>query len=468
MSYQQSLPKMIGLVLVLLFLVGCGIGAATPTPPGAAVGTSVVIDTDTGADDVMAILYLLQRSDLNVEAITVAGTGLAYCDAGTRYALGLVALAGADDIPVACGREEPLQGSNAFPLMWRVDENSFQALSLPEGGTVSDQTAVELLISTIESSPQKVTLLTLGPLTNVAEALQQRPALVDNLEMIYIMGGAIDVLGSMIQVSLIQTNYVAEWNIWIDPHAANLVLESGAPITLVPLDATNQVPITIFFYEALKDNHATPEATAVYDLLTAKPSIYQGGTYFWDPLAAAILTDESLATFETRRLTVVEEGAEESGHTVVTDDGAEVRVAVSADALCFEEKFLSTLNGGVDVTITRRAADMTIRFDGSGCTYDGPETVSVGQLIANIDNQSQKNFGLAIVRLEEGKTFEDLDVWPSVDKPPWAELIIFAAVSPLGRSTLVADVTEGPIFLVCFTAPPEAKIGVLGPVEVRD
>jgi len=272
---------------------------------------------------------------------------MAHCGPGTRNALGLAALAGADDIPVACGREDPLYGNNAFPSDWRAGADSLQGLTLPETGTVSDQTAVELLISTIGSSPQKVVLLTLGPLTNVAEALQQSPELVDNLEMIYIMGGAVDVPGNVF------ASGAAEWNIYVDPRAANIVLESGAPITLVPLDATSDVPVTVFFYDALKENYITPEAAAILDLFTGSPFIYQSASYFWDPLTAAISVNESLAAIETRKLRVVEEDGQENGHTKVTDDGVEVRVAVSADAPRFEQEFLSTLNGGADVTIAR-------------------------------------------------------------------------------------------------------------------
>jgi hypothetical protein len=112
---------------------------------------------------------------------------------------------------------------------------------------------------------------------------------------------------------------------------------------------------------------------------------------------------------------------------------------------------------------------MTVTFDGNECTY-GPETVSVGEIIVNwnIENQDHEKFGLTIVTLDEDKTFEDLDAWPSVDKPSWARLVVFAEARPGSLSPVVADVTEGPIFLVCFTAYPEAKTGVLGPVEVGD
>ncbi len=429
-----------------------------PTPE--ATDTPVVIDTDMSSDDVMAVLYALMRPGIRVKAITVAGTGVAYCEDGTRHALGLLALAGAEDVPVACGRKEPLKGLSAFPTSWRYAAKEFPVLGLPDGGTVSDLSAVNLLVSTIESPPQKVVLLTLGPLTNVADAIQESPEVAENLEMIYVMGGALDVPGNVVK------NGVAEWNVWVDPRAANLVLQSGPPITLVPLDATNKVPVTIFFYEALRDHHTTRAATAVYDLLIHTPAIYRGGTYFWDQAVAAMVADESLASFETRRLSVVEEGRREQGHVIEDEGGAEVRVANSIDARRFEEDFLSTLNGGREVTVAEQIPDVVVTSNGSNCAYDGPETVAVGDLTAATENQSDGRVGLAAVTLDEGKTFEDLEAWPSVNKPPWAELIGFAEGPARGHSVAVIDVTKGPIYLVCLT--PGSKLAVLGPVEVRE
>jgi len=335
-------------VALSLLLAACKAPPGSSPSPSPSVRSltgqtpSVIIDTDMAADDWMAILYLLQRPDVSIEAISVTGAGEAHCGPGIEHALGLVALAGSDDIPVACGRETPLEGDHTFPSSWRNAVDNLYGLTLPHGtNPPPDQTAVELLTSVIQSSPQKVTLLTLGPLTNVAEALQKSPALADNLEMIYIMGGAVDVPGNVGG-----SNRVAEWNIYVDPHAANVVLESGAPITLVSLDATNHVPLTTAFYEQLEDDHTSPEATFVFDLLIENRGfISSGGYYFWDPLAAAILTDESLADFEMRQLTVVEEEGPESGYTRPVQDGASVRVAISADGSRFERIFLDTLNG---------------------------------------------------------------------------------------------------------------------------
>jgi pyrimidine-specific ribonucleoside hydrolase len=350
MNYPSSLHLMIVLLAAVILLMGCTIPAATPTatPPTRATShpRAIVIDTDMAADDWMAILYLLQRPDMTVRAITVTGAGEAHCAPGTQHALGLAALSGNGKILVACGRETPLQGDHAFPDGWREGVDSLLGLTLPDGqDSVSSQTAAELLASVIQSSPDKVTLLTLGPLTNVAEALQTNPSLMDHIDGIYIMGGAVNVPGNVGASGVGIDNSVAEWNIYVDPYAANVVLQSSAPITLVPLDATNHVPLTAKFYNRLKSNHTSSEATFVFDVLTKqKAFIDSSGYYFWDPLAAAILADESLATFQTENLCVVEKEGPESGWTKSGNGCPEVRVAVSADGGRFEQIFLDTLN----------------------------------------------------------------------------------------------------------------------------
>jgi len=310
-------------------------------------------------DDWMAILYLLQRPDVSVMAITVTGAGETHCEPGVRHALGLVALAGGGDIPVACGRETPLQGSHTFPESWREAVDNLLGLSLPEtAASPSKQTAVELLTSAMQSSPEKVVLVTLGPLTNVAEALQATPSLVNKLKMIYIMGGAVEVPGNIAVSGVGIDNKVAEWNIYVDPHAANIVFKSGAPITLVPLDATNHVPLTASFYKRIRDYHTSPEATFVFDLLTKNYGMIESGAYyFWDPLAAAISSDESLATFQTMSLAVLEQEGPESGRIFRSSNAGTVRVAVSADGPRFEQIFLQTVNG--QLTLTASATPTT-------------------------------------------------------------------------------------------------------------
>lgn len=337
-------------ISLALVLTACGV-QPTPRPtPTPFTGTvrSVLIDTDMAADDWMAILYLLNRPDVNVEAITVTGTGEAHCEPGVKNAMDLAALAGQPDIPVSCGRSTPLGGDHAFPAEWRTRVDALAGLTLQSNpAPVVPQSAVDLLTAKIMSMPGKVTVITLGPLTNLAEALQSAPEIVENIEMLYIMGGAVDVPGNVGASHAGIDNPVADWNIYVDPRAAAIVLQSGVPVTLVPLDATNHVPVTTDFIERLKEDRTTPEAMFVYEVLSQTQYydfVRYGEYYFWDPLAAAILTENSLADFETRTVTVIEEEGSHSGQTQASESGASVRMAVGVDAERFEGLFLDALN----------------------------------------------------------------------------------------------------------------------------
>lgn len=333
-----------------LVLTACGTQPTPQETPTPVTGTvrPVIIDTDMAADDWMAILYLLNRPDVSVAAITVSGTGEAHCEPGIQNAMSLAALAGHPDIPVSCGRTTPLQGDHAFPQDWRTGVDDLAGLTLPGNpASPAPQSATDLLTAKILSMPDKVTIITLGPLTNLAEALQSAPEIRENVEMVYIMGGAVDVPGNVGESHAGIDNPVADWNIYVDPRAAAIVLQSGVPVTLVPLDATNHVPVTTNFIERLKDHRETPEARFVFDVLSQtqyKDFIRYGGYYLWDAIAAAILTENSLAGFETRNLTVIEEEGNQSGRTQESESGAPVRVAVDVGAERFEQLFLDTLN----------------------------------------------------------------------------------------------------------------------------
>lgn len=306
---------------------------------------AVIVDTDMAQEDMHAALYLLQHPNVDVKAITVVGTGETHCEPGVRHALGLLALNEAGDIPIACGSETPLAGDHSFPTAWRQNVDNLYGLHLPEGGETSSLSAPELIASIIKESSEKVTIIAVGPLTNVAEAVLESPDMIDNVQAIYVMGGAVEVPGNVGFSGVGIDNRYAEWNIYVDPSSANTVFNAGAPVTLVPLDATRDAPITSRFYQTLEEQRASPEADFVYDLLTANLEfVRSGGFQFWDSLTAAILTDESLATFKPYNIRVVEEEGPESGYTKPVPEGAQVRVAVSADGRRFEEMFLEVLN----------------------------------------------------------------------------------------------------------------------------
>ncbi|MCD6031905.1 MAG: putative inosine-uridine preferring nucleoside hydrolase, partial [Thermomicrobiales bacterium] len=185
--------------LALCLVLPCVLGVFSGTTSVSAQDpVPVVIDSDMISDDWMAALFLLNDPKFTVKAITVAGTGFADCDAGVRSALGLLALTDYGDVPVSCGSASPLMGDNAPPAEWRTTLEMVEELDLPEGGDPVEQDAATLFTSAIQDSPEPVTVLALGPLTNVGAALEATPALVENIEMIYVMGGAVDVDGSSV------------------------------------------------------------------------------------------------------------------------------------------------------------------------------------------------------------------------------------------------------------------------------
>jgi inosine-uridine nucleoside N-ribohydrolase len=248
---------------------------------------------------------------------------------------------------VACGRETPLAGSHAFPAEWRVRADTLAGLALPaNSGPAPADSAVRLLSATLQSAPQAVTIVALGPLTNLAEALQAEPALAGRIDRLYAMGGAFQVPGNVALSNAGIDNQIAEWNIYVDPHAASLLLSSGVPLTFVPLDATNQAPITQAFYDRLTRDRAAPPAEFVHRLLTLQLDQIQAGIWwFWDPLAAAIATDESLGTLVSQPVTVIEAEGPQSGATRLDGAGSPARIATAADRARFEALFLDILNG---------------------------------------------------------------------------------------------------------------------------
>ncbi|MHA2363801.1 MAG: nucleoside hydrolase, partial [Candidatus Hodarchaeales archaeon] len=228
----------------------------------------VIIDTDVAPDDIGAILYLLKHPRISVRAITVS-CGITYIDAGVNNVLQLLDYLEIHNIPVAGGKTTPLNTNHAFPPLWREGSENFFGLNLPQTNLQpSVMNASELIVSIINTSIENTTIITLGPLTNIATAFQSDPTIKDKIELIDIMGGAIDVAGNVGFEYPEIPNFVAEWNMYIDPHAADIVFKSGVPIMLIPLDATNKVPVTEDFRTNLGNVMQTPEANIVHQLLT--------------------------------------------------------------------------------------------------------------------------------------------------------------------------------------------------------
>ena len=327
-----------GFAAVLGALLVCSLLYAQQSPP-------VIIDTDCGSDDLMAIAFLLGRKDVRIEAIAV-DNGLAHVRAGASNILRLLELGGRGDIPVFIGRETPMRGERAFPDSWRqISDTLLRDLATPVTRHVAQMLpASDYLAARLADRSRPVRILGLGPLTNFGEALQKSPDILNGVEMV-IMGGAIRVPGNLGDGGDFKTeNKTAEWNFFVDPYAARLVFASGTRIRLVPLDATNRVPINAEFLRELRSMTRAPLARFVTGILDRERSlIEQGASYAWDPLAAVALVEPSVAVMTPLAIEVKQNPPEDGRTAEIRGGRPNASVALDAIPAVFRKMFLAAL-----------------------------------------------------------------------------------------------------------------------------
>lgn len=300
----------------------------------------VIIDTDAGSDDVMAVALLLAHPGVKIDAITVVN-GLAHVDAGARNMGRLLDLAGRHDVPVFAGRDHPLRGDHEFPAEWRKICDDLPGVPLPTASRKPEaRRAADYLVERLRNAREPVRILALGPMTNLAEALERDPSIARNIVEMVIMGGAVHVPGNLQDGGVFHTkNSAAEWNMYIDPQAASIVFRSGIPIRLIALDATNKVHIGGDFLREFQSKPLTPLGRVVAGVLEAgRGSIEQGIFYAWDPLAAAALLQPGILKTVPMHIEVRQDPPDE-GQTAAMPGAANTQVAVDANGDAFRALF---------------------------------------------------------------------------------------------------------------------------------
>ena len=319
--------------------------AAQTAPRPSPLRRAVIVDTDAGTDDLMAIAFLLSRPDIHVEAITIAN-GMAHVPAGGRNVLRLLTLAGRDDIPVFLGRESPLSGTQEFPAPWRTAADELPGITLPEPKrSAESRSAADYLLKRLLDAAHPVQVLALGPLTNLAEVFSHTPRAARTGRQLVILGGAVRVSGDLGDGGSWQANNVsAEWNMFVDPAAAKIVLTSGGPIRLVPLDATQRVPFDMALFDQIKSHANSPLASFVAQLLaTDREQIRQGFYFARDSLAAAVLANPAIVTFRPLAIEISDQPGELGRTVEIKNRRANAQVAIDADNLRFRDVFMTAL-----------------------------------------------------------------------------------------------------------------------------
>ncbi|ALQ46945.1 MULTISPECIES: pyrimidine-specific ribonucleoside hydrolase RihA [Raoultella] len=272
----------------------------------------IILDCDPGHDDAIAMVLALASPELDVKAIT-ASAGNQTPDKTLRNVLRMLTLLGRQDIPVAGGARKPLM--RELIIAENVHgESGLDGPALPEPDfTPQACTAVELMAKTLRESPQPVTIVATGPQTNVALLLNSHPELHDKIARIVMMGGAM-VLGNW--------QPAAEFNIYVDPEAAEIVFQSGIPVVMAGLDVTHRAQIHGLDIERFRQV-GNPVATIVAELLDFFMEYHKDakwgftGAPLHDPCTIAWLLKPELFTSVERWVGVETQGKYTQGMTVV-------------------------------------------------------------------------------------------------------------------------------------------------------
>jgi inosine-uridine nucleoside N-ribohydrolase len=311
------------------------------------MATKVILDVDTGTDDAVALMVAALSPDIELVGATAVNgnTGVEYTTENTLRVLDWI---GMPEVPVFRGLDRPLVRSQAeLGMAARVHGNLLDLPPASRGAAVRPEHAVDWLIQTYSESDGDIVLCAVGPLTNVAMAIQKDPRIVDAIPEIVIMGGAHHV-GNL--------THSAEFNIWLDPEAARVVVNCGRPIRMVPLDATHRAVLSTEDADRL---HAlgTPAGTAAARFVLQRIDGYDatqpvphrpGAAPVHDALAVCAIVDPTILTTEFIPVDVEVNAELSVGRTVCDfrsrgDKPANVHFATDADEPKFVEMLLDIL-----------------------------------------------------------------------------------------------------------------------------
>ncbi len=319
--------------------------------------TRIIIDTDPGVDDALAVLLALASPEIQLEALTTT-QGNVTLENATRNALAVLELAHASHVPVASGSLLPLvQPLRASALVH--GKSGLGNAKLPEPITKPvARHAVDYLIERVVAEPGTLSIFPIGPLTNIAMAIRKEPRFASAVKELVIMGGAVREAGNVTPQ--------AEFNIYVDPHAAHIVFHSGIPITLVPLDVTQQCWMLAEHIDRLM-KISSPISRFIKDMMDVYLPFSLGygypGSALHDPLTLATIIAPELLTLKEYYVDVDISGGVSMGKTFadvlhLTKKPVNMNVAMDVRGEEFVELFLQRMEA-----LSRRfAGNATVQF----------------------------------------------------------------------------------------------------------
>jgi purine nucleosidase len=315
------------------------------------VKNRIIIDTDPGVDDALAFLLALASPEIQLEALTTT-QGNVTLEKATSNALSVLELARAGHIPVARGSLLPLvQPLRASAAVHGESGIGNSKLPQPQTRPVPAH-AVDYLIERVLAEPGELSIFPIGPLTNIAMAIRKEPRFASAVKELVIMGGAILEHGN--------STPQAEFNIYVDPHAAHIVFHSGIPMTLIPLDVTHKCMLRQEHIDRLMQidspiSRFIRDAVEVY--LDASLALGYEGSSLHDPLTLATIIAPELLTLKEYYVDVDISGGVSMGKTFaditnILKKPANMKVAMNVRGEEFVELFMQRMED-----LSRRITD---------------------------------------------------------------------------------------------------------------
>ena len=312
--------------------------------PVSAAAKKIIFDTDPGSDDALALMLALNSPELDVRAITVV-PGNVTAAQGLENALRMVSLANRCDIPVAAGAQHPLFQKLITAEFWH-GKNGLANVELPASKCKVDaRFGPDLIIQLVHAAPHEITLVPVGPLTNIALAVEKDPTIVPLVKEVILMGGSIT--GGNV-------NAAAEANIYNDPEAAQVVFQAGWPLTMVGLDVGDKTLLSKKYLDQLSQTDG-PVNDFIFTvgkyLLDLSARFGSGGTPMYDPLAVGVAIDATLVKAPEMHVDVETRGDFTRGETVANRRGAVERNVLHGDHYVIEAVDKVTPNAKVCVEV---------------------------------------------------------------------------------------------------------------------
>lgn len=299
----------------------------------------LIIDTDPGHDDALAIMLLVKSKLFDIQALTTVA-GNSTIENVTRNAAYILDILNRRDIPLYSGKKQPLKRKLVLAVVHGA--NGLAGADTSKTKVTLTGNADDKIIELIRKNPNQITLVTLGPLSNIARAFLKDPKLPSLIRQIVMMGGAINVPGNK--------NRVAEFNMSVDPEAADIVLRANVKKVLIPLDVCNTMPLFLSDFEKLKGTTLYKPIMGMMKKFIAGIAKYEGtqGALVYDAVAAYYLVNPNACTTTQMDIVIETKGEHTFGMTVAEKRIGEKRqynvaVVTKVEREKFVKDFISIL-----------------------------------------------------------------------------------------------------------------------------